>query len=204
MTGRLRAIVALTLLGCLAPGSYGCQRTAEPEPVPAPPCPEVDAGTPVDKVLLAFLGKARAAHHAADLMEDRKDLSGAARTLQQLLEPPSQIPERPEAHEVVADTRARLADLKSQLGDFEAAIRQVDSGLALVGKTTYYRGHLLEIRGLVHERAAKEARNRGDEARAKRLEAEALDAFEQSMKVQQEVIDQTLPAAPQPSNQGSE
>ncbi len=177
---------------CLVFG--GCSRAPTPEPSPAPPCPEADAGTPVDKVLVAFLGKARAAHHSADLLEDRKDLEGAIKLLDGLLSA-QRIPERAEAQEVVADTRARLADLKSELGRFDEAAREIDAGMALVKGTTYYRGHLLEMRGLVHERHAKRLRDQGDLGAAKAAEEAALEAFEASMRVQQQVIDQALPDA---------
>ena len=171
-----------------------CNRAPAPEASASAPCPEVAAGVPVDKVLVAFLGKARAAHHSADLLEDRKDLEGAVRVLEGLLTPRT-TPDRAEAQEVVADTRARLADLKSELGRFEEAARDVDSGMALVKGTTYYRGHLLEMRGLVHERHAKHFRTQGDIAAAKLAEDAALEAFEESMRVQEQVIDQALPDA---------
>ena len=186
----LAACVAFAACVALA----GCSRSSAPEPAPVPPCPEVDVGTPVDKVLVAFLGKARAAHHSADLFEDQKNLDGAVRVLEGLLGPKN-IPERPEAHEVVADTRARLADLKSELGRFDEAAREVDSGMALVKGTTYYLGHLLEMRGLVHERHAKQLRAQGDVGAAKVAEEAALEAFEASMRVQQQVIDEALPDA---------
>lgn len=181
------ALSALCLLG-------GCDRTPEPESSAVPPCPEASAGMPVDKVLVAFLGKARAAHHSADLLEDRKKPEAAVKVLEELLSA-ERIPERPEAQEVVADTRARLADLKSALGRFDDATREVDAGMALVKGTTYYRGHLLEMRGLVHERRAKQLRTQGDLDAAKAAEDAALEAFEESMRVQQQVIDQTLPDA---------
>lgn len=177
---------------CLLLG--GCDRAPAPEASAVAPCPEADAGTPVDKVLVAFLGKARAAHHSADLLEDRKDLEGAVKVLEGLLSA-DRIPARPEAQEVVADTRARLADLKSELGRFAEAAREVDSGMALVKGTTYYLGHLLEMRGLVHERHAKQLRTQGDLGAAKAAEEAALEAFEASMRVQQQVIDQALPDA---------
>lgn len=172
------------------------ERAAAPAPAPSAvtPCPEVATGTPVDKVLVAFLGKARAAHHSADLLEDKQDREGAVKILDELLTA-KRIPERPEAQEVVADTRARLADLKSELGRFDEATRDVDSGLALVKGTTYYRGHLLEMRGLVHERHAKQLRTQGDLSAAKLAEEAALEAFEASMRVQQQVIDEVLPDA---------
>lgn len=188
----LRRSSVLGMLAAFGSVALGCNRAPAPEPSASAPCPEVAAGVPVDKVLVAFLGKARAAHHSADLLEDRKDLEGAVRVLEGLLTPPT-TPERPEAQEVVADTRARLADLKSGLGRFEEAARDVDSGMALVKGTTYYRGHLLEMRGLVHERHAKHFRTQGDLAAAKRAEDAALEAFEESMRVQEQVIDQALP-----------
>jgi len=186
----------LALSACLG---FACDRAASPAPAPSAvtPCPEVAAGTPVDKVLVAFLGKARADHHSADLLEDKQDPGGAVRVLEGLLTA-KHIPERPEAQEVVADTRARLADLKSELGRFDEATREVDSGLALVKGTTYYRGHLLEMRGLVHERHAKQLRTQGDLGAAKVAEEAALEAFEASMRVQQQVIDEVLPDAGRP------
>jgi hypothetical protein len=181
----------------LALALAGCSRSEAPEASPPVPCPEVDAGTPVDQVLVAFLGKARSAHHSADLLEERHDLNGAVKVLEGLLGGRS-IPARPEAREVQADTRARLADLKSQLGRFDEATREVESGLQLVEGTTYYRGHLFEVKGLVAEREAKRFKAEGDEVRAKRAEQEALDAFEKSMQVQEQVIEKALPDAGTP------
>lgn len=168
----------------------------EPEPAPQEPCPELDAGTPVDPTLAAFLGKARAAHHSADILEDQQKLEEAIQVLSKLTKS-QDLPDRPEAREVAADTRARLADLESRLGRFEAAAAQVRAGMALVTETTYFRGHLFEVQGLVAERHAKQLREQGQTDQAKRLEERALEAFERSMDIQQQVIDKNLGAEQQ-------
>lgn len=173
-----------------------CARSSNDEPAPPPvACPEVDVGTPVDPALVAFLGKARAAHHTADILEGRKDLDGAIGALSELVSSAGALPGRPEAREVIADTHARLADLKSQLERFDEAQNDVKAGMDLAKETTYFRGHLFEMRGLIEERRAKELRGRGLEAKAKEAETLALEAFEQSMQIQQQVIERALPDA---------
>jgi hypothetical protein len=157
-----------------------------------------DAGAPVDTVLLAFLSRAKSAHHRADVFEQDELLEQAIVPLQELVDGP--VPGRegpdapPEVREVLADTLARLADLKSQLGRFEPASRDVERGLGLATETTYFRGHLFEVRGLVEERSAKALKDKGDDRAAEDAKKRALDAFEQSMAIQAEVIQKaTLP-----------
>ena len=126
-------------------------------------------------------------------MEQREDLKGAVRVLAELVKKPEAIPDRIEAREVVADTRARLADYKSQLGQFAQAREEVRAGMQLAQDPTYFRGHLFEVQGLVAERQAKELKAAGQLAAAKKAEADALDAFEKAMSVQEQVIEQALP-----------
>ena len=150
------------------------------------------AGAPVvDPTLLAFLSKARAAHHRADLLQDDGDLDLAIAAL----EPVVAVPRpggAPEADEVVADTYARLADLKSDLGDFDPALRDVEAGLALAARPTHFRGHLLEIEGVVLERRYRALDAMGETEEAARVKAQALDAFKGAIDVQEQVIDEAL------------
>jgi hypothetical protein len=169
----------------------GCQKADRAEPAPSKVCPEVDAGAVVDPGLLAFLSKARSAHHLADLAEEKQATGEALRVLQDFLKgrlPPA----RPEAEEVMADTHARVADLESQLGRFDEANASVERGLKLAQGTTYYLGHLLEIKGVVAERLAKQKRAAGDEQAARRAEQTAMEAYERSMEVQESVLDELL------------
>ena len=152
-------------------------------------CDETADGTPVDPVLMSFLGSARAAHHLADGREEKGDLAGAEAALGSLLSGPLP-PKRgaAEVREVLADTRARLADFKSRRGDFDAALGDVDKGLDLVPEQSYFRGHLYETRGLVEERRTKALTASGDLTGAAAARERALAAFEEAMRIQQAVI----------------
>ncbi len=145
----------------------------------------------VDPTLLAFLSKARAAHHRADLLQDDGDLDLAIAALEPVVAPP-RPGGAPEADEVVADTYARLADLKSDLGDFDPALRDVEAGLALAARPTHFRGHLLEIEGVVLERRYRALDAMGETEEAARVKARALDAFKGAIDVQEQVIDEAL------------
>jgi tetratricopeptide (TPR) repeat protein len=181
---------SLLVLGCAtqaegpgsgaAPGSQACACD------PAAPV--------VDPTLLAFLSKARAAHHEADLAEEKGDREQAVRALLKIVEGPRPAgePPSPEVAEVIADTRARLADLRSALGDFERARADVDEGLRLAPGVTHFRGHLIEVRGLVEERRAKALKEKGDEAAAGKARDEALKAFEEAIEIQDQVIAEAL------------
>jgi tetratricopeptide (TPR) repeat protein len=125
----------------------------------APPAPSAEE---IDPALLAFLSRARAAHHRADLLEDEQQLAGAVGELEKVTGGP--LPalalERPEVREVLADTYARLADLQSQNGAFERATESVKRGLELAQEPTYFRGHLYEVEGHVEERRARQLEER--------------------------------------------
>lgn len=188
--GWLLALAALLVVGC-------AKRETK---VQTQECPAVDGGQPVDPVLLAFLSRARAAHHLADQHEEQKDPSGAIAALEQLVRGPvpgGRTPP-PEAREVLSDTRARLADLESQLGRFDAASEDVDEGLKLAPEPSYYQGHLFEVRGLLEERRSKALAKSGDSDAAKQARERALKAFEKSMRIQAGVIKKAVPEAGPP------
>jgi len=175
MTARSLAFVLAFVLAFA-----GCAKRTEP-------CDET--GTPVDPVLMSFIGSARAAHHLADGREEAGDMPGAESALRALLDGP--LPPKRDAaevREVLADTRARLADLESRRGDFDAAAKSVDSGLGLVPESSYFRGHLFETRGLVEERRTKALTAAGDLGGAAKARERALAAFEEAMRIQQAVI----------------
>ncbi len=188
-------ILPLILTALFAASSPGCKQ-ADERPSP-PSCPELDAGTPVDPTLLAFLSRARAAHHLADSHEQTKDAKAAVEVLELLLRGPVPGGEKPgpEAREVLADTRARVANLQSELGNFEAAMEHVDVGLKLVPTDSYFRGHLFEVRGLVEERRSNQLREAGKTPDSELAKQRALAAFEEAMKIQERVIQQAVPAA---------
>jgi hypothetical protein len=192
--------LALLLACCLALAACGHADVSRSEH-----CTEVDAGTPVDPLLLAFLSRARAAHHLADEHEAAGDLAAALQPLMELTTGPfpraSGTGLAPEVREVLADTRARLADLHSRTGAFELALADVRAGLESATEPDYFRGHLLETEGLVEERHAKALEPKDPNA-ASAARARAIGLLEQAMAVQARVIDgaaKPLPSAAIPA-----
>jgi hypothetical protein len=166
------AIAGLVPVGCAKESASKADRSAE--------------GV-VDEVLLAYLSAARALHHEADLAEDEDDPRRAIAALDRLLARPKPR-SAPEIEEVVADTRARLADLRSRVGEFDLASKDVDEGLRVATRVSYFRGHLFEVRGLVEERRAKALAQAGDGAGAARARELAMKAYEEAIAIQDQVI----------------
>lgn len=154
----------------------------------------------IDPVLLAFLSQARSAHHLADQHEAKGDRTSAMRALQGLTSGAVPPGNAPEVDEVLADTRARIADLMSQAGRFDQADAELAQGLTHAKDPTYFRGHLFEVRGLVEERREKALRGTGRGQEADQAHERSLDAYEEAMKIQAEVIGSAVaaPAPPRP------
>jgi hypothetical protein len=154
-----------------------------------------DSARVVDPALLAFLSRARSAHHLADQHEAKGDGAAALRALSGLTSGEVPPGSAPEVEEVLADTRARSADLMSQAGRFDQADEEVTLGLAHAKIPTYFRGHLFEVRGLVEERREKALRGKGRGQEADQARARSLTAYEEAMKIQAQVISAAGPAA---------
>lgn len=179
-----RSRLALFVFGLLLGAPSCAQKTRD--------CDEVDAGKPVEVALVSFLSRARSAHHAADAHETAGDARAAVKVLEALLAGPLPGSARAaEVREVLADTHARVGKLKGELDDFPGAEASVAKGLELVSEPSYFRGHLFEVRGLVAERHAKALDAAGDKAGAARARTRALEAFEEAMRIQARVIEQT-------------
>lgn len=185
--GALLALAVTT--GAAGTAIVACRDSAPTTTVSTEPIP----ASAVNPALVAFLSKARAAHHRADLAENDGNRTAAIRALTTVVS--GTLPDRtPEVREVLADTYARLGDIESQEGDFEGALEDVEDGLELVPDVTYFRGHLFEVRGLVEERQAKKLKDRGDEKGAAAAIERAQTAFDQAIDVQEQVIDKALAA----------
>ena len=175
-----RRVLSLLLAIIVA---FGCNR-------PDRACSAGESTPPVDPALLAFLSRARAAHHAADAQEEQH-AEQALIILRAIVDGPlpGRADARPaEVREVLADTGARIADLESQAQKYDAAVQSVNRALVWVPETNYFRGHLYEVLGLVEERRAHLLAQSGDVAGAEQAKNRALAAFEQSMGIQAEVI----------------
>lgn len=152
---------------------------------------------PVDTMLMAYLSKARALHHQADMHEEDGDQRRAVLELERIVATP--VPggdhPMPEAQEVLADTRARMAELRGQLGDLDAADRDVEEGLKRAPQVSFFEGHLIEIRGVIAQRRAKDLGDKGDKAGAERERRRAFEDFDRAVQIQDKVIERLLPDA---------
>ncbi len=191
-------VIVLLVAACvaMAMGFVACSSDRRPVPhdgtgtnVACPPC-NCGPTKVVDDQLMAFLSKARATHHQADLFEQGGEPKKAIGVLVRLVEGPVPGGQQPsaEVREVMADAYARLAVLRSTASDFNAAIADIDSGLRLAKEPTHFRGRLLEVRGLVEERRAKVLRAEGDEQAANEARDRAIEAFQKAVGVQEKVI----------------
>lgn len=155
-----------------------------------------DPSAVVDSELLAFLSLARAHHHEANLLEDSGNVTGAIGALQKIVDAPKPHPgERlPEVDEVLADTLARMAELKLTTKDIAGAQHDVETGLLYVNEPTYFRGHLLEVYGIVEEARTAELKDAGNAAEAEKSRVHALALLREAVDVQEAVIGRVLDA----------
>ncbi len=168
---------------CLCAASAASAASAAPE-----------APAPVAAPVLAWLSKARSLHHAADMAEDADQPDRAIAMLQTLTRGPRPPARAPEIDEVLADTHARLADLQSRREAFDAALASVAEGLKFAHEASYFRGHLFEVEGLVHERRARVFADAGHATSAEHARSEAIRASMAAVRVQDDVIRRTTGA----------
>jgi hypothetical protein len=162
---------------------------SRPSPRPGCPCAEPSA-TPIDESVMGFLSAARALHHEADMVEHSGDVAGAVGRLEKLLALPA--PKAVEVDEVLADARARLAELRLRQGDLAGAERDVTAGLDRVAGPSYFRGHLLEVEGIVEEARAAALADAGETGESAKVRARALAHLEEAVRVQEQVIGRAL------------
>lgn len=180
----LRLLVCLVVVTLLCASNFGCSK----QPCSCPG--ESEQVAPIEPRLIAFLSRARAAHHVADINEDDNPSQAVAALVEVVDGPVPQIAGvvPPEAREVVADTQARIADFQSRLMQFDDALKRITTALDQVPEPSYFRGHLFEVRGLVEQRHAAELLRTGQSEQAEKANARALQAFETAMQIQAEVI----------------
>ena len=153
-------------------------------------CPSATPAAPVDETVMAFLSAARALHHEADVKDQGGDVPGAIASLEKLVALPE--PHATEVDEVLADAYGRLAEMRLETKDWAAADRDVRAGLEHTREPTYFRGHLLEVCGLIEEGRAAALADAGNRDEATHARARAVDLFERAAGVQEQVIARTL------------
>ena len=147
-------------------------------------------GEAIDQPTMAFLSIARASHHEADLDEEQGNTRGAIVVLERLVTTPG--PRATEVREVLADARARLAELRMKVGDIDGAEKDVREGLREAQEPTYFRGHLLEVQGLLEEARSASLADAGKAVEARRAREKAMNLLEEAVRLQQQVLERTL------------
>jgi hypothetical protein len=183
----MRAFVALLLSCALAPlGVLACSRSRAPISAED----REDGAPPIDTEVMAYLSLARALHHEANLSEDARDLPGAIAPLERLVHEakPHEGTRVPEVEEVLADTYARLAELHLHEGDLPNANAAAKEGLSHSPEPTYFRGHLLEVQGIIDEARASSLADAGQVAAADRARTSAREHLKDAISIQEEVL----------------
>jgi hypothetical protein len=139
---------------------------------------------------MAFLSAARALHHEADIQQQAGDVDAALGSLHRLVA--LKTPKASESDEVLADAYARLAELTLEKNDVAGAEREAKKGLDHAVGPTYFRGHLLEVAGLVEERRAATLADAGSAREAAEARARAVSLLEEAVNVQEHVIARAL------------
>jgi len=193
----------VVLLGALVPlAVLGCAKSRAPISVE----PREDGGTPIDTDVMAYLSLARSLHHQANLSEDDRDLPGAVAPLEHLVHAPEphEGAKVPEVEEVLADTYARMAELRLRMGDLVTAEANVREGLQHAPEPTYFRGHLLEVLGVIDEARASSLADAGQVAAAEQARSKARELLKQAVSVQEEVLAHATGDASPPMKEGGQ
>jgi tetratricopeptide (TPR) repeat protein len=183
MLGAATIFASLALYGCPpADGGKATQGTSS------------EAGTPIDTELMAYLSAARALHHQANLKEDGGDLPGAIAAMNRLVGLQRPFPGRtvPEIEEVLADAYARLAELRLKNDQTDDALKDIAQGLAHAKEPTYFRGHLVEVQGIVEEARYRMLADAGKKDEADKAKARAIQLLDEAVNIQRQVIERTL------------
>jgi tetratricopeptide (TPR) repeat protein len=141
----------------------------------------------VDEQLLAALGLAQSYQHEADELEAAGDRAQALARVRQVLEIP--FPEgAPESEDVRLDAWGRAAELQLADGDHDGAEETVRRGLAEATRTSYFKARLHAVRGRILRARAELLRAAGRDEEGRQVGREAIEAFEQSIAINREVL----------------
>ena len=104
----------------------------------------------------------------------------------------SASPKAPEVEEVLADAYARLAELELKQNHLDPAQKAIEAGLGHAPEATYFRGHLVEVQGLVEESRSQSLADAGKPEEAAKAREKAIQLLEEVVKIQDQVIQKSL------------
>jgi hypothetical protein len=190
---KLPRVQAAVFVLTICASTMHCAKSEAPAPSASATLAQ-DAGAPFDVEVMAFLSLARSLHHQANIKEDAGDLPGAIAALEKLTHAKLPHPGRkvPEVEEVLADAFARLAELRLRTNDVAGAEGAVREGLAHAPDVTYFRGHLLEVQGILEETRAATLADAGKGEEAAKARARAIALLQDAVRVQEQVVERAL------------
>lgn len=142
---------------------------------------------PVDQRLLAALGLAQSYQHQADELEALGQREAALAKVRQVLEIP--FPSgAPEGEDLRLDAWGRIAELRLAGGDLDGADQALTRGLAEASRTSYFKARLHAVRGQVLQARAAQLREAGRDDEAREISRRAIEALEQSIAINRQVL----------------
>lgn len=141
----------------------------------------------VDEQLLAALGLAQSYQHQADELEalgERREALTKVRLIQEIPFPDG----APEGEDVRLDAWGRIAELQLATGDLEAADDAIRRGLAESSRASFFKARLHAVRGRILRARAERSREEGRAEEGRQISREAIDAFEQSIAINRQVL----------------
>ncbi|MFO0557142.1 MAG: hypothetical protein U0269_03930 [Polyangiales bacterium] len=153
--------------------------------------PSGDQGPSLDEATMALLSAARALHHEADVYESSNDYVAAQRTVQRVLalRAPSAIRE---VEDVRVDAFGRVAELALRNNEAQTALDRVDEGLREARRESVLKARLLLVRGRALRALGEQAQSAGQADVAAARRREAIEALEQSIRMNERVLDAAL------------
>jgi tetratricopeptide (TPR) repeat protein len=187
IAGALLALALGLVAGCSAErdsasGERRVTQIAEPDDV-------------LGEELMLYLAQAKNLHHIADVYLGDGKIAEAIDSVRKILA--IQVPSNaPEAEDVRADARAKLAKLLVLRGSVDEAMRTVDEGLADNRRESFFVSNLHSVKGEILEAMAAPLDAASPEAHA--LKRQAIEAYERSLKMQEALQKRLYQAAGAP------
>jgi len=169
------AALALAAVGCT--GDHGSRPTQRP-------IERADDPT-LSEPLLVALGMAKNYHHQADVHLADGNTQAAIDAVGKVLTIPFPAG-APEGEDTILDARARLGKLYLGIGRLDEAQRAVELGLAAPSRESFFLANLYTVAGEIHEARAAAA-GAGDAAAAREERRKALEAYERSLRIAEEL-----------------
>lgn len=144
----------------------------------------------IDQKLMLALSQAKNFHHKAKVYMSDGNTTAAIASVREILS--LRFPATsPEGEDVKNDARALLARLLVGQGQLDEAMTVVREGIGGATRESFFVANLYTVKGEIHEAHAQQL-DATDKDQAKAERHAAIDAFEQSNKIDKKLQDQLV------------